>query len=240
MSTALKLRARGESTPTSPERAIQDMRTALAQAPRDPEIMTIMALAHERAAAAASSPASGCRCAVEASDQAPAESLRYARFLMQDDRIGPAEGVIVDALRRAPDEPATCWTCSAEIHLAAPRLAAGRPGGGPAAQTRTTRRPARDGGPRSRRRACGPGPHRRHPRAARGPRRRPATATPRRWPELMQRLRRGGRPRGGRSAYLDGVLASGSRPACRGRLMQAGLAGAARRARRPPRPATAR
>ena len=80
------------------------MRTALAEAPRDPEIMTIMAIAHEREGARELA-GERLALAVEASGQAPAESLRYARFLMQDDRLGPAEGVVVDALRRAPERP---------------------------------------------------------------------------------------------------------------------------------------
>ena len=45
---ALKLRAKGAIEADRPEKAIQDLRIALSQAPNDPEIMTIMALAHER------------------------------------------------------------------------------------------------------------------------------------------------------------------------------------------------
>ena len=113
---ALKLRARARIAADAPELAIQDMRTALAEAPRDPEIMTIMAMAHEREG---SRELAGERLslAVEASDRAPAESLRYARFLLADDRIGPAEGVIVDALRRAPNDPDLLLTLG-QIHVA--------------------------------------------------------------------------------------------------------------------------
>jgi tetratricopeptide (TPR) repeat protein len=98
---ALKLRARRLVAADQPEQAIRDLRTALTQAPRDPEIMTIMAMAHEREGA---TELMGERLAmaVEVSDRAPAESLRYARYLLQDGRIGPAEGVVIDALRRAP------------------------------------------------------------------------------------------------------------------------------------------
>ena len=99
---ALKLRARAAIAADRPDAAIQDMRTALTAAPRDPEVMTIMAFAHER---------DGDRglmgerlaLAVEASNRAPTESLRYANFLMQEDRPGPAEGVVTDALRRDPE-----------------------------------------------------------------------------------------------------------------------------------------
>jgi predicted Zn-dependent protease len=77
------------------------MRTALTGAPRDPEVMTIMAFAHERAGDRGLM-GERLALAVEASNRAPAESLRYANFLMQEDRPGPAEGVVTDALRRDP------------------------------------------------------------------------------------------------------------------------------------------
>ncbi len=101
---ALKLRARSEITADRPERAIADLRTALAQAPQDPEIMTIMAAAHEREGARELAGEQYAR-AVEASARAPAESLRYAGFLMREGRPGPAEGVLADALARAPGDP---------------------------------------------------------------------------------------------------------------------------------------
>lgn len=98
---ALKLRARRHIDADRPELAIQDMRTALEQAPRDPESLTLMAEAHEREGARELA-GERLALAVEAANRAPAESLRYARFLMQDDRLGPAESVVVDALRLAP------------------------------------------------------------------------------------------------------------------------------------------
>ena len=113
---ALKLSAKLAIEDDRPEAAVERMRAALAQAPRDPEIMTIMALAHERQG---SRELAGERLAlaVEYSDKAPAESLRYARFLMQDGRSGPAEGVVVDALRRAPENPELLEMLG-RIHLA--------------------------------------------------------------------------------------------------------------------------
>jgi len=113
---ALKLRARAAIAADAPDRAIQDMRTALREAPRDPEVMTIMAMAHEREGARGLA-AERLALAVELSDRAPAESLRYARFLMADDRLGPAEGVVTDALRRAPRDP-ELLALLGEIHLA--------------------------------------------------------------------------------------------------------------------------
>ena len=113
---ALKLQARAAIDADAPERAIQDMRKALTQAPRDPEIMTILALAHERAG---EHELAGERLAlaVETSAYGAEESLRYARFLIQDGRAGPAEGVVLDALRRAPQHPALLGLLG-EIHLA--------------------------------------------------------------------------------------------------------------------------
>jgi len=113
---ALKLRAKLALDADRPEAAVQDMRTALAQAPRDAEALTVMALAYERQGARELAGEQLAR-AVEASDRAPAESLRYAAFLMQDDRTGPAEAVLVDALRRAPEDPELLATLG-EIHLA--------------------------------------------------------------------------------------------------------------------------
>jgi cellulose synthase operon protein C len=101
---ALKLRARNHVAADAPEVAIRDLRAALSQAPRDPEIMTILAMAHEREGRRTLM-GERLALAVETSGQGPAESLRYARFLMQEGRSGAAEGVIVDALRRAPQDP---------------------------------------------------------------------------------------------------------------------------------------
>ena len=99
---ALKLRARILIDGDRPEEAIQALRTALSQAPDDADVLTLMADAHAREGA---QDLAGERLAlaVEASGRAAPESIRYARFLIQDDRLGPAEGVIVDALRLAPD-----------------------------------------------------------------------------------------------------------------------------------------
>ncbi len=113
---ALKLRARAFIAEDQPDRAVQDMRTALGQAPRDPEIMTIMAFAHDREG---SRELAGERFAMaaEVSNYAAPEAVRYARFLMQDDRAGPAEGVIIEALRRTPNDPDLLQMLG-QIHLA--------------------------------------------------------------------------------------------------------------------------
>ena len=113
---ALKLRARREIDADQPELAIQDMRAALEQAPRDADILTLMAEAHEREG---SRELAGERLAlaVEVSNRAPEESIRYARFLMQDNRLGPAESVIVDALKLDTQNRDLLMTL-AQIHLA--------------------------------------------------------------------------------------------------------------------------
>lgn len=113
---ALKLRARAAIAADRPDAAIADMRTAATAAPRDPEVMTIMALAHERAGERGLM-GERLALAVELSNRAPEESLRYANFLMQENRPGPAEGVIVDALRREP-ENRDLLAMLGRIHLA--------------------------------------------------------------------------------------------------------------------------
>lgn len=81
--------------------AIIELRRALDQSPRDAELMTILARAYERA---------GNRelmtemlsLAVEASGAAPAESLRYANLLLGENKLLPAEDVLLAALRAQP------------------------------------------------------------------------------------------------------------------------------------------
>lgn len=100
---ALKLGARAAIDGDRAEAAIRHMRTALIAAPRDPEVMTLMALAHERLGQRALM-GEQLALAVEASNRGRDESLRYASFLMQEDRPAPAEGVALGALRRAPED----------------------------------------------------------------------------------------------------------------------------------------
>lgn len=98
---ALKLRAGWRIDEDQPGEAIIDLRTALSQAPRDAEIMTLMARAHERAGDRA---LAGERyaLAVEFSNKAPTESLRYATFLVGEDRAEAAEAVVTEALNETP------------------------------------------------------------------------------------------------------------------------------------------
>jgi predicted Zn-dependent protease len=113
---ALKLRARAAIDADRAQDAITDLRLALGAAPRDAEILTIMALAYERDGARE---LMGERLALaaEVSGAAPAESLRYASFLMQEDRPGPAEAAVTAALERVPEHPALLEMLG-RIHLA--------------------------------------------------------------------------------------------------------------------------
>lgn len=100
---ALRLRARLALDAGEPGQAIIDLRAAESGAPDDPEIMTLMALAHDQAGSPALAGQRLAR-AVELSRQAPGTSLRYARFLMRENRPGPAESVILSALRATPED----------------------------------------------------------------------------------------------------------------------------------------
>jgi tetratricopeptide (TPR) repeat protein len=98
---ALKLKAGWLILADQVGEAITILRDALDQNPRDPSIMTLMAQAYER---------DGNRdllremlsLAVNASNRAPEESLRYAQLLASEDKFIAAEGVLIDALRIAP------------------------------------------------------------------------------------------------------------------------------------------
>ncbi len=99
---ALKLKAGWLILDDNVGEAITLLRTALGVSPRDASVMTLMAQAYER---------DGNRdlmremlgSAVEASGRAPEESVRYAQILMADDKLLPAESVLLDALRLAPN-----------------------------------------------------------------------------------------------------------------------------------------
>ena len=114
---ALKLRAGWLIEGDKPGEAIQTLRLALDQSPRDAQILTLMAQAHMRAG---SRELAGERLslAVEMSNRAPAESLRYARFLIEEDRFLVAESILIDALRLSNENLAILETLSGiYIHL---------------------------------------------------------------------------------------------------------------------------
>ncbi len=101
---ALKLRANWLIDQDQTDVAIIALRAALDQSPRDPEVMTLMARAHERAGSGDLA-AEMLALAVDASNKAPEESVRYAQFLLARQQLRPAENLLIDALKLSPSHP---------------------------------------------------------------------------------------------------------------------------------------
>jgi cellulose synthase operon protein C len=119
---ALKLRASWLIDTDRPAEAVTALRSALAEAPQDAEILMLMGDAHDRDGAHELAGDSYAR-AVEASGRAPAESLFYAQFLLQDGRPDSAAAVLGDALQRAPGD-VDLLAAMARIRLQAKDVAA--------------------------------------------------------------------------------------------------------------------
>ncbi len=98
---ALKMAARWQIQSDETDEAISALRSALDQAPEDTETMSLLADAHTRAGEFEIAQ-DLLAMAAETSGFAPAESLRFARLLFQEERLRPAEDVLVSALRRNP------------------------------------------------------------------------------------------------------------------------------------------
>ena len=102
---ALKLKAGWLIEDDKTGDAIVALRTAIGASPRDPDLMTMTARAHER---------DGNRdlmgemlaLAADAASYAPPEALRYATFLAQDGKLLPAEDAVLAALRQQPKNTA--------------------------------------------------------------------------------------------------------------------------------------
>lgn len=102
---ALRMNAAWQIEADNTDGAIATLRTALDQAPQDVTAMTLMSQAYTRA---------GNRnlardflsLAVDTSGRAPAETLRYARFLAGEERLIEAEQALVASLRENRDNPA--------------------------------------------------------------------------------------------------------------------------------------
>ena len=84
--------------------AIVLLREALSAAPQDAELLTLMAQAHQREGNRELM-AEMLSLAVEASGNRAEETLRYARYLLAENQSTAAEGLIIDALRLAPENP---------------------------------------------------------------------------------------------------------------------------------------
>ena len=100
---ALKMQANWLINEDRPGDAIVALRRALNQTPRDTETLTLMARAHERDGDIELM-AERLSLAVEVSQSAPEESIRYAQFLISQDRLPVAATVLEDARRRAPTD----------------------------------------------------------------------------------------------------------------------------------------
>ncbi|MEO6301399.1 MAG: tetratricopeptide repeat protein, partial [Paracoccaceae bacterium] len=102
---ALKLRGGWFTADDKPGDAIVDLRAALDQSPRDPEILTLMADAYERDGSLDLAGEQLAR-AVEVSGAAADESLRYAKFLLRQGSPHVAETVLANARQVSPANPA--------------------------------------------------------------------------------------------------------------------------------------
>ncbi len=98
---ALKMQARWLIADDDTEGAINALRAALAENSEDPEAMTIMAEAYQRAGDKALM-LDFLSLANDASGNAPAEALRYASALVAEERLTAAETTLVDSLRLQP------------------------------------------------------------------------------------------------------------------------------------------
>ncbi|SHL66244.1 Tetratricopeptide repeat-containing protein [Roseovarius marisflavi] len=99
---AMKLRAGWLIESDRVDEAIVTLRAALGQAPNDAGAMSLMAHAHERAGNR-DLMADMLSRAVDASRNAPEESLRYASHLISQGDLRTAETVLINALRLSPN-----------------------------------------------------------------------------------------------------------------------------------------
>lgn len=98
---ALKMTAKWLIDGDQADDAINTLRRALDQEPEDAEAMTLMARAHDRNGEKQLAQ-DLLALAAEASDYAPAETLRFASLLFQQERYSSAEDVLVNSLRNSP------------------------------------------------------------------------------------------------------------------------------------------
>lgn len=99
--TALKMQAAWQIRADDADGAINNLRLALDRAPEDAQAMGLMAEAYARTGRLELSH-DFLALAVDASGNAPGESLRYARVLIEQERYLPAEDILIPALRLAP------------------------------------------------------------------------------------------------------------------------------------------
>ncbi len=115
-SGALKLRAQLHIHADDPDTALVDLRNAATNTPNDPEIFSIMAMAHQRAGAAELR-GDALGMAARASNYSVAETLRYANYLMNQGDTGAAEVAVQTSLARHAGST-ELLTFLGRIHLA--------------------------------------------------------------------------------------------------------------------------
>ena len=98
---ALKMQASWQLQADETDAAIANLRVALDTAPEDVQVMNLMYEAYVRAGEMDLA-REYLALAVEVSGNAPEPSARYARVLMEEDRLLPAEDVLLPALRQTP------------------------------------------------------------------------------------------------------------------------------------------
>ncbi len=113
---ALKMRANWLVDEDQVRDAVLALRTALDEEPEDPETMTLLARAYERGGNRELM-AESLALAFDYSNAAPAEALRYARYLVSTDTLLPAEEVLIRALRLSPTNLQLLRSLS-EVYLA--------------------------------------------------------------------------------------------------------------------------
>ncbi|RLJ36189.1 tetratricopeptide repeat protein [Litoreibacter meonggei] len=113
---ALKMQAVWLTREDNTDGAINALRTALDAAPQDAEAMTLMAEAYKRAGNTELM-LNFLSLAVEASNSAPLQALRYAAALNQADKPLQAESVLINALRITPGN-VDVLTALGQIYLA--------------------------------------------------------------------------------------------------------------------------
>lgn len=114
--SALKMKAAWLIEEDQVRDAVLALRTALDQSPRDPETISLLARAYERGGNRELM-AESLSLAYEASNAGPAESLRYATYLMQNEKLLTAEEVLVKSLRVSPGSVPLLRTL-ADVYLA--------------------------------------------------------------------------------------------------------------------------
>lgn len=113
---ALKMRANWLIDEDQVRDAVLALRTALDEAPEDPETLTLLARAYERGGNRELM-AESLALAFDYSNGAPAETLRYARYLTAEEKYLAAEDILLRALRLAPTNLQLLRSLS-EVYLA--------------------------------------------------------------------------------------------------------------------------